>query len=131
MMHLINDMSNESAPRGWIAKRFAESYSSVVVLMVHSLPHLACLYAYALEERHMQVARKLPKIGDTSGRPQRILTSLEYIVLAESYDRDFDAPDRRYGINLVLRRASKALLDRIIKRGRAKASTPITAVCAA
>jgi len=131
MKHLINDIPYHPALLAWMSRRYGESCTSMDVLMIQSLAYLVCIYAYDLEERHMQVVRKITNIARITGRPQRVPTYREYMALAESYDRDFQAPGRRFGASLVPTRASKAMLDRIVAHERAAAMARITAARAA
>lgn len=131
MTHLIKEIPYHPALLAWMARRFGESCSSMDIFMVQSLAYLVCIYAYDLEERHMQVVRKIANIARLTGRPQRVPTYQEYRALAESYDRDFQAPGRRFGASLVPTRASKAMLDRIVAHECAAGAARITAARAA
>jgi hypothetical protein len=131
MTHLIKEIPYHPALLAWMTRRFGESCTSADVLMIQSLAYLVCIYAYDLEERHMQVARKIASIARITGRPQAVPTYREYVALAESYDRDFEAPGRRFGASLVPTRASKTMFDRIVAHERAAAATRIAAARAA
>jgi hypothetical protein len=131
MDHRIDDLPYHPALRAWMGKLFGESCTSMDIFMVQSLAYLVSIYAYDLEERHMQVVRKIANIARVTGRPQRVPTYREYMALAESFDRDFEAPGRRFGASLVPTRASKVMLDRIVAHERAAAMARITAARAA
>ncbi|WP_368516904.1 hypothetical protein [Rhizobium sp.] len=131
MKHIITDIPYHPALREWMSRCFGEVCSSADILVVESLAYLVCIYAYDLEKRHMQVVRKFANIARLTGRPQRVPIYREYRALAESYDRDFEAPGRRFGASLVPTRASKAMLDRIVAHERAAAAKRIAATRAA
>jgi hypothetical protein len=114
-----------------MSRRFGESCSSAEILMVQSLAYIRCIYAYDLEERHMQVARKVAKISRMLGRPQGVPTFREYLALAEFFDRHFEAPNRNFGAHLVPTRASKAMFDQIVAHERGALSRRIAGDCAA